>query len=333
MNNPPTEILTALKSLKRPLLHCHPNPDPDSYGSALGLAAWFRARGATPTVIAGDSPIADFAQFLPGGETVAAKSFGQINPADYDGFVILDAGAPNRVSVRDEVVFPPEWLTIIIDHHQTTQNFAKLAWIDPTYSATGEMLADLLISSGEEISSDSAASFLLGMYSDTGGFKYGSTSARTFALAAKLRERAPNYSELVFQLENNNSPTFIRFQALGFSAVEVVAGGRVALVALSHDQLVAAQVSEADTGGLTLPVILKSVRGWDLCLALYEWEPGRVKFSGRTRDAKRFDVSRLASALGGGGHAAAAGAHVAGTAAEVRAQVLKLIAEIYPELG
>ncbi len=326
------EIKTAVERSRHILLHCHPSPDPDSYGSALGLAHVLRNLGKEVTVIKGDSPIPDFAQFLPGGELVVAKNYLELNPADYDLFIVLDSGGLDRISTLGLVSFPDTMTTILIDHHLTTTQFATLNWVDSTYAATAEMLTELAETLVWPLDRESALCFLLGIYTDTGGFKYQATTSRTLAVASRLAALAPDYSSLIFKLENNNTPGSIYFQALALSSIEVCCGGRVALSVLPHERLKGAMIKENDAKGVTIANILKSVSGWDIGLTIFEWEPGVIKLSARTRDAKVFDLTKFAVAIGGGGHRAAIGAYLHLPLEEAKRKIIAELKASYPVL-
>jgi phosphoesterase RecJ-like protein len=326
------EIKVAVESSKRILLHCHPSPDPDSYGSALGLAQVLRTLGKEVTVIKGDSPIPDFAQFLPGAELVVPKNYLELNPTDYDLFIVLDSGGLDRISTLGPVNFPDAMTTILIDHHATTAPFANVSWVDVSYAATAEMLAELVETLGWPLDRESALCFLLGIYTDTGGFKYPATTSRTLAVASRLAVLAPDYSSLIFKLENNNTPGSIYFQALALSSIEVCCGGRVALSILPHERLRGAMIKENDAKGVTIANILKSVSGWDIGITIFEWEPGVIKLSARTRDAKIFDLTKFAVAIGGGGHRAAIGAYLQLPLEEAKSKIIAELKANYPVL-
>lgn len=317
---------------KKVLLHAHPSPDPDSYGSALGMLHCLQAQGKTTTLIKGDSPIPDFVQFLPGHEQVLAKNYLEINPADFDLFLILDSGGLDRISTLGPVNFPPTMKTVLIDHHATTADFADVNWIDPRYAATAEMLDDLLASWPVQISHDTAACFLLGLYTDTGGFKYDHTTANTFRAAAHLAEIAPDYSKIIFAMENNQEPGAIRFQGLALNRIETYFADRVALSVLSRAEIQEHQISENDSKGVTIANILKSVKNWEVGISLVEWELGSIKLSARTRDSVQFDLTKFVTLVGGGGHRAAAGAYLKLPLAEAKKLVLQKLGEAYPAL-
>ncbi|MBI2100889.1 MAG: bifunctional oligoribonuclease/PAP phosphatase NrnA [Candidatus Vogelbacteria bacterium] len=326
------EIWQAVKSAKRVLLTLHPNPDPDSVGSALACYHLLRALGKEPVVIKGDSPLPEYLSFLPGYEAIVPKNYLEIELTDFDLFLILDISSPDRVSNLGEVEFPPPLKTILIDHHVTAEPFADLNLIAPEYPAAAQILFELFKLWEIEVTPSIAACLFVGLYTDTGGFKYPGTKTETFLAAAELVRAAPNFPDLIFELENNNTPGQLRFEGLALSSIEVVGQGKIALIALSLSALAARGLRYEDTQGLGSANHLKSVKGWEIGATLVESMPGVVRVSLRTRDPARFDLSRLAAALGGGGHPAAAGAVLKMPFIAAKELFLQKIGEIYPEL-
>lgn len=327
------QIWAAIKEAKSVLLHCHPSPDPDSVGSALAMLHFLEGQGKQVTLIKGDSEIPDFTQFLPGHEKIVAKNYFEIDPNIFDLFIILDSGDPSRVSSLNDIKFPETLKTILIDHHATTNNFATISFVDQSYAATAEMLTDLFRHWQTAVSPQMAICLLLGIYTDTGGFKFANTTARTFDNAAYLAKIVPDYTKTIFQLENNNSKDLIRFEALALNSITTHFNDRVAISAIGYEQFQSLQIGENNTKGMTIANLLKSVKGWDIAITLYEWQPGIVKMSVRTRDANTYDLTKLAVLVGGGGHKAAAGALIKQPLSEARALVLAKLGEAYPSLA
>lgn len=326
-------IWEAIQKSKRVLLHFHPNPDPDSVGSALAMCQALRSVGKESTVIKGDSPLPEYLSFLPGYETVAPKNYLEIDPAAFDLFLILDISQLNRVTDLGEVKIPFGLKTVLIDHHITAEPFAEINLIAPEYPATSQILYDLFREWGIKLTPKIAACLFIGIYGDTGGFKYRGTTKETFLAAAALVELIPDFSDLVFRLENHNSRGELIYEGLALNSIESVGNGRTALVVLSWEQLTAGGVRYEDTGGVSIANRLKSVVGWEIGATLIETTPGTVRASFRTRDPKKFDVSRLAVALGGGGHPAAAGAALKMPISAARKLFLEKLLETYPDLA
>ncbi len=326
------EIRAIVEKANKILLHLHPGPDLDSMGSALGMAWAIKQLGKNPTVIRGDSELPDFAPLFPGYEEILPKNFFEITLADYDLMIILDSGSPQMVSTQGEVRFPEDLNTIVIDHHKSNTAFGKINLVRPDYPANCQLLFDLFADWEIKLNRNIATCLFLGMYGDTGGFRYLGTSAQTFATVAKLVELIPDFSKIIFTLDNNRQPETLYYEALALNSIEVIFG-KVAVSSVSFAEMASQGVRPEHVGAVGMSTKLKSVVGWDLGIAMHEIEPGIVKVSSRTRDPEKFDVSKLATALGGGGHRAAAGARIVGDIATAKAKLREILPKIYPVLA
>jgi phosphoesterase RecJ-like protein len=321
-------ILDAIKHSKKILLHLHPRPDGDSVGSALGMRQVLLGMDKEVTIIRGDSPFPQYLEHLPGTEAVVPKNIFEIDLASFDLFIIQDSSALGHVSSLGPIVFPPNLKTISIDHHISNENYAHINLVDPGYPSVCELLFDLFQSWKVALSHDAAIPFFVGMYTDTGGFRHAGTTARTFAAAAKLAEIAPDFTKTLFAMDNINTKEKLAYQGLALSSIKTYLRGRVALSAVSFESLEQNHIPAEDAKS-DIANMLKSVAGWDIGISMVEEVAGTVKVSMRTRDADTFDLSRIAVALGGGGHKAAAGVVIRAPLPQAVALVLETVEALY----
>jgi bifunctional oligoribonuclease and PAP phosphatase NrnA len=320
-------ILEKIKSSNHILLHCHPSPDPDSLGSVLGMKFALESIGKKVTAIKGDSEIPVAFSHFPGFNTVSPKNFGEVDLRDIDLFIALDSGSTDMISRIKPVVFPPELFVIVIDHHISNTKYGQINLVDASYPATAQMVADLLSEWGISITHDIAINLFMGMYTDTGGFKYSSTTADTLQTASLMARSAPDFHKAVFDMENSDSPGGIAFQGLAFSSVELALDDHLAISAVNNASLVKYAISEPILMG-NISNSLKSVIGWDVGVSIVEVEPGNIKMSLRTKDPDKYDLSVVAKKLGGGGHKAAAGAFIKGISIEeAKKKVIEAVAQ------
>ena len=322
------KILAEIKKANSILLHCHPSPDPDSVGSALAMKLAIEQLGKKATLIRGDSEIPKVFAF-PGVETILQKSFGEIDASEFDLFIILDSSTPNMVSFKAPVIFPESMMTIVIDHHVSNAQYGKMNCVDSSYPATAQLLFDLFKEMGIKLNHDIALNLFMGIYTDTGGFKYRGATADTLKVASELAALAPDYVSHIFRLENSNTKEALIYQGLALSSIKEFCDGKVAVGSVSYAQLQENNIKEEDYAATSMANVIKSVVGFEIGVMLLEKEPGRVTVGMRTRDADRFDVSKLAVALGGGGHKAAAGAKLSMNIAEACEKVVKTAKELY----
>lgn len=320
------EILSLIKSSHNILLHCHPSPDPDSVGSALAMKLALESLGKKVTVIGGDSEVPQAFAHFPGFTSIEAKTFFEIDLAPIDLFIIQDAGSPEMVSRKAPLVFPPHLKTVVIDHHMSNQKFARdINLLDTTYPATTLILFDLFKEWGIHLTPDIATNLFIGAYTDTGGFKFQSTTADTLAAAAELARIAPDFHDAIFKMENSREPDEIRYQGLAFSHIETFLDGHLAMSTITHDDFEKSGINIEDASAGYIANQLKSVIGWDVAVCIIEMTPGHFKGSLRTRNSGKYDLSKIAVQLGGGGHKSAAGIHLEGELAEVQQKIVDVV--------
>jgi phosphoesterase RecJ-like protein len=150
----------------------------------------------------------------------------------------------------------------------------------------------------------------MGIFTDTGGFRYAPTNHLVLKAASELTEIAPDFTKAIFLMDNCNVKEAIYFQAIALNSVQLFLNGTLAIAPVSYKSLEEKNIPEECIRGDMIASLLKSVVGWNLGISMVEKQPGKVKISCRTRDSEKFDVSKLAVALGGGGHRAAAGARL-----------------------
>lgn len=326
-------ILEEIKKADKILLHCHPNPDPDSIGSALAMMQVLRRMGKKVTVIAGDSPKPKSLSFFPGFDQIVAKNYFEIGPENFDLFIIQDSGAVGLVSSLKEVEFPDSLSTIVIDHHRTNTGFGKINLIDSTYPAVCQLLFDLFAAWDVKIDADMAVCLFIGMYADTGGFKFASVTPDTFLIASELVQVNPDFWKFIFQLQNSNDQYFIRFRGLALSNVKTFFEAQVAISAISLAEIEKNAIPLDNIRGSDISSELITVIGWKIGISLIEKAKGLCRLSIRSRDETIFDVSLLAEALGGGGHKGAAGASLNKPLSQAIELLLETIQKVYPQLG
>lgn len=324
-------ILSEVKKAKSILLHCHPSPDPDSVGSALAMMHVLEGMGKKVTVIQGDSDIPDAFMHFPGASQIVKKSYGEVDHAKYDLFIAVDSASKYLISRKSEAVFPPHMTVVVIDHHPTNTQYGKINLVEPTYPATAQVLYDLFKEWKVKIDSNVAQNLFIGIYTDTGGFKYPGVTNRTYEIAADLVSYTPDLPGLVSGVENSNSPAFVRFEGLALNAVQTFCHDRVAVSIVSNQQLLSANIPANETKPSEVASFMRTVKVWEVLVAGVEIEPNVIKFSFRSRDEKRFDVSKLAMAMStsGGGHKQAAGCIVNMTIDEAKKLVVAKSKELY----
>jgi bifunctional oligoribonuclease and PAP phosphatase NrnA len=284
------------------VLSGHVQPDADAIGSTLALAEGLRRRGARvlPTF---PSPFVLPASlgWLPGADALVPSAD---VPASPDVFVSLDAASPGRLGELAALLDSAR-TAVVIDHHASNPGFGDVSLIDPGAPATATLVAGILDELGVLLDRRLATVLYAGLAADTGSFRFGSTRPETHELAARLLATGIDHAEISRRLFDT-AP----FSWLGLLSV---VAGRAALEPEVGAGLVWtwSSVAEAAEHGLhgeqleALVDVIRATEEADVACVLKGQDDGSWSVSLRSRGAT--DVCRVAMALGGGGHRAAAG--------------------------
>jgi phosphoesterase RecJ-like protein len=329
VNKIEAEILNQIDKSKSILLICHPSPDPDSVCSNLALKFGLEKMGKEVTLIAGDSKIPEAFMHFPGASSIVAKNLFEINIEDFDLFIILDISTPQQVSRFKPIEFPMKIKTILIDHHLSNKGFADIDYIEKDAPATGQIVYDLLKKWGIQIDQAIAANLMLAIYTDTVGLKTEISDPRTFEIFAELAKLTLNFSELMSKLENSEEPQKLKFYGIGLSNIESLLEDKLAISYVSNEELKKIGIDDLSMGASYISTMMKMVEKWKIVISAVEVSPNRIKASLRTNEPNNFDVSKLATELGGGGHKAAAGVNLIMSYDQAKKMIVAKAKELY----
>jgi phosphoesterase RecJ-like protein len=303
------QVVDRLRAAQRILVVCHIRPDGDAIGSLLGMGLALRSAGKQVEMVCEDGVPSD-CRNLEGASDVRRQPQG-----DFDLICVVDASDLARTGAVLQGRAPVD---VNIDHHPTNLNFATLNLVDVQAVATAEIIADLLAQWGLEITPPIAAALMTGLVTDTIGFRTANVKPSTLRLAASLMEHGADLPALYRRTLVDRSFEAVRLWGAGLSRLE--RNGGLLWTTLTLEDRKAAQYPGRDDADLIN--LLSAVEGADISMVFIEQSNGRVKVSWRAQPG--FDVSNIAASLGGGGHAAAAGAEIQGSLPEVQAAILEL---------
>lgn len=326
------KIWSEIKKAKNILLTLHPSPDGDSIGSNLALFHALTKMGKKVTLLGGDSEFPKNFSTLPGADKILPKNFFQINQSDFDLFIIADIASPNLISRQGEIVFDKNLKTIIIDHHQSNPKFADINLVNAKIPAACQLVYDLFQDNHIKITKEIAACLFVGIYTDTGGFKYINTTYKTFLAVANLSKINPKFDKFIFEIENNDHPDRLKFLSIILGSIKTYFSGKVAIASLDFETIKEKDINNSVINSSEVSSLVKSIIGWDIGISMIEYRPNYVKISFRTRDASKYDLTKISTAVGGGGHIAAAGATINGSLADATDIILKNLKLVYPDL-
>ncbi len=328
MNEAIEQALDLIKNSHKILIHLHPSPDGDSVGSALSMKQALKQFGKEATVISGDSHPPKLFSMLPGFDEIKDQTFLDTDLSTFDLFIALDSSNTDQITKKGEVVFPSNLKVLVIDHHKSNTKYGTINIVDASSPANCQILAEIYQQWGIEMTPEIAICLLVGIYTDS-RFRYEGTSSKTFEITGKLVSLYPEFHKVFFELENNLSAKRVYLMGIALSQIETFYDDKVAIAIVSQADLQQKNILPEDIENNEISNILRSVTGWEIDISLIELEPGTWNASFRTRDAGKYDVSKVAVALGGGGHKAAAGARIEGNLTEVKDKLLDQIRQLY----
>ena len=308
------EVAAILRETSRILVFSHVAPDGDAIGSLLGFGWLLQAPGRRITLVSADG-VPDEYEFLPGSSHVQTDA-----PAGpWDAVVTLDASDPRRLGspFRPEVYGNTP--IIVMDHHITNTRFGALNYVDAAAAATAQIMVDLADALPVSISFEAAVCLLTGLATDTLGFRTSNVTPQVMETAARLMETGANLSEIVSRTLAARPLSAMRLW--GHALVNLQHDGRVAWVAVSNEMR--AQAGATADGESGLVSFLVGAPEVDIAAVFSETVEGTVEIGFRARPG--FDVSRLALALGGGGHPQASGCTVDGPLDAAQARVVPML--------
>lgn len=296
--------IRLLRGAGRIALLCHLHPDGDALGSMLALGIGLRHLGADVVACWSEGvELPPTYRMLPGRELLVPPS---AFPRAPELLVTLDTSSPERLGDLEPVLDAARDV-LVIDHHAVGDGFGTERLIDGSAAATAVVVEELLRRLGVPLDAEIATCLYTGLTTDTGSFKYASTTPAVHELAARLLNTGIRHDVLARQIWDTNPFGYLRLlgAALNRAAIEPEAAGGLGMVWTwtSRDEL--------DSYGLTMPEIegfidvLRTADGAEVAAVCKGDSDGTVKVSLRSKG--RIDVSEICAALGGGGHRFAAG--------------------------
>ncbi len=304
------EIFSLLPETKNIVITFHQKPDADAMGSGLALYNFLIQFNHDITVISPTNWPA-FLNWMPGAKKVVDfemhndEAMKALKKAEW--LFCLDFNVLSRTKNMEPVIESLTCIKILIDHHQQPQTkIFDYGLSDTNKSSTAEMIFDFIINSGhaEKINKEVAECLYAGVMTDTGSFRFNSTSAEVHRMVAKLKESGLDHS----QIHENLFDNFLegRFRFFGntlLNRMEIFYEYNTALIAIPQKDLIKYNVKTGDTEGLVnFPL---SIKGIKLAAVIIDRGDER-KSSFRSKGG--FDVNTFARKyFNGGGHFNAAG--------------------------
>lgn len=305
-----SKLKTLLKQPKKIAIIPHKSPDGDAMGSCLGVYHYLKAKLHTCSVIS-PSIYADFLKWLPGDDKVIRfdlekeKAIEKIKEADL--IFTLDFNTLSRSGDLAPILQQTESTFIMIDHHRQPDDYAEFTYSSIAASSTCELVYLFIEKLGEtaKITPEIATCLYTGIMTDTGSFRFASTTGQTHRVTANLIDCGADNATVYQNIFDTKSTDQLKLLGVALNNLKVFQRLRTAYITLSQQELEDHNYKKGDTEGLVNYGL--SLKGIIFAAIFIESkEQGIIKISLRSKGD--FDVNTIARKhFNGGGHLNAAG--------------------------
>ena len=307
---------------QRFLLVSHIRPDADALGSELGMAGILEALGKRVSIV-NAQPTPPNLRFLdPKGRIKAlGVDVTGADLADIEVIMVLDTSAWAQLGEMGEVLKSTKAKKIVLDHHVSSDDLGAEAFKDTKAEATGRLVTDAARQLGVALTPEIATPLFAALATDTGWFRFGSTTGGTFRCGGDLLDAGALPSTIYKQLYEQD--TLARLHLIGrvLTRAQTELNGRLIYTSVAQDDFSSTNALPSDTEDVINMTL--QVGGTEVALIFVELAKGGVKVSFRSRST--VECNRLAELFGGGGHKAAAGATLNEPLATVQKKVLDAV--------
>ncbi len=317
-----SRFVEIINTHQRFLLTTHVRPDCDALGSQLAMAAILEHLGKEVLPLNGFATPPGL-QFLDSQGKL--KELGNhVSAAQLDSYevlMVLDTSAWAQLGSMGDVIRASKAKIVVLDHHVSGDDLGAEMFKDQEAEATGRLVVEAADQLGVQITPEIAQASFAAVATDTGWFRFSSTSSNTLRLAARLIDAGVVPQALYSRLYEND--TLARLQLIGRTMARVQAelDGRLVHTYIERSDFEATGSHPSDSEDMINMAL--AVDGAEVAVILVEQVTGGFKISFRSRND--LDCSRLAQQFGGGGHKKAAGAFLAEPLPQAQTQVLDAV--------
>ena len=303
-------INNLLATPKRIVIIPHRSPDGDAMGSTLGLYHFLIKLGQNPVVIA-PNEFPESLAWLPAADKVLIfeKDKERIGKIILDAEVIftLDFNAFHRTGEMEQTLNKATAEFIMIDHHQSPDNYARYMFSDTKYGSTCEMLYTWITELGHQnlIDKTIATCIYTGIVTDSGSFRFPSTTSSTHRVVADLIDKGIENGAIHNDLFDNSSYHSLLLLGRALQNMKIIAEKNTCYITLTQQELDTYNYVKGDTEGIVNYAL--RIKGIIFAAIFIEnAEEKIIKISFRSQG--KFDVNAFAREyFNGGGHINAAG--------------------------
>ncbi|MEX2185278.1 MAG: DHH family phosphoesterase [Pirellulales bacterium] len=312
------------------VLTSHVRPDCDALGSELAMAGVLEALGKHVRIVNGQETPPNLAFIDPrgrikalGADISAEELARDLTAADV--VMVLDTSAWQQLGPMADVLRSTAAKKIVVDHHVSGDDLGAELFKDTSAEATGHLVVQAADALGVPLTADIARAAFAAIATDTGWFRFNSTTAATMSVAARLIEAGANPQAIYTDLYEQDTLERVQLRGRILARVKTELDGRLVHTAALAEDFAATGALPTDTEdviNLTL-----GIAGTEVAVIFVAVDGGKggdaFKLSFRSRS--HVDCSKLAEKFGGGGHKAAAGASIDGPIEQAQQLVLDAV--------
>ncbi len=309
------ETISLIKKHETFQLVSHILPDGDSVGSLIALQRVLRNAGKEVRAYSHD-PVPNQYRFLETPEDTIRDLY-YLSSADV--LMVLDCSDFSRVGIKNASSL--NFHSIInIDHHITNNLFGDVNLVNERASATGEILFQFFEQGDFIVDRKTAEALYVAISTDTGSFKYESTTPTTHRVTGALLEYEIDHAGISQRVFEDYSLAHLILLKQALSTLELYHQKRTALITISEEMRHQCGASMDDLEGIVN--YAKNIHSAEIGILMYLNSKQEIKVGLR---AKRVDVSKLAEEFNGGGHPRAAGFRLKGSYPEVKENIVNAV--------
>lgn len=303
-----TKAAEKIAAAENILLVTHISPDGDALGSLCFMSEWLTKLHKVHTAYCA-GPLPENLSFLPHFDHITTDKT-SFTIDQFDLVISLDCGSLARTALAPEIkARPASSFFIEIDHHPSVEKVSDLEIRETVAASTTEVLYHISQAVNLKLNSRMAHCLLTGVLTDTGSFRFASTSEKTIAAASEMLLGGASLPKIIDKTWRTKNVKDLRLWGLALSRLQKSAHYNVTYTVLTQEDLIKTESDEEAIEGL--PEFISSLPDTRAILLLREDVQGNIRGNWRTL-YDEIDVGRLARLLGGGGHQKAAGFTIPG---------------------
>lgn len=314
------EILERISESSEILILSHDRPDGDAIGSTMAFGLILESIGKTVRMM-NFNEVPESLSFLPKVERMERPS------EKFSGDLVIALDAAERDRIHETVWQQVEESVplIVIDHHISNGGYGDLCLVDSQSPATGQILYQFFEYAGWTVEKDVASHLYAAISTDTGSFRYPSTTAETMRIGGELIRCGVDVGTINQDLYENQPRRRVEVLRRLLENMQYDFSDQCVSVSLPLDLTRRLKLQPGDTEGVI--DILRSVDTVIIAVFFEELEGGKIRVSSRSK-SEQFGVGEICARFGGGGHTLAAGARLSGPLGEARTRFLEVVGEV-----